>query len=168
VTACKHSFCRACLSEFVAGAGGDAETAREAGCPTCQRPLTVDLTETPLLLTFRSEVLPYLVESFMSTAKGVIIQRCLLSALTRSAQAAAVATAASISKKRTSILNRINLGGFQTSTKIEALREEIALMTEDDPSAKGLVLSQFTSMLDLCHFRLEKAGIKCTSSWTAP
>jgi DNA repair protein RAD16 len=34
-------------------------------------------------------------------------------------------------------------------------------MTEDDPSAKGLVFSQFTSMLDLCHFRLEKAGIKC-------
>lgn len=34
-------------------------------------------------------------------------------------------------------------------------------MSEDDPSAKGLVFSQFTSMLELCQFRLEKAGIKC-------
>lgn len=49
-----------------------------------------------------------------------------------SAQAAAVATAASISKKRTSILNRINLGGFQTSTKIEAL---VRLRSKDAASS---------------------------------
>lgn len=52
--------------------------------------------------------------------KILLLSACQ-SSLTGSAQAAAVATAASISKKRTSILNRINLGGFQTSTKIEAL-----------------------------------------------
>jgi hypothetical protein len=36
------------------------------------------------------------------------------------------------------------------------LREEIFRMMERDPSGKALVFSQFTSMLDLCQFRLEQ------------
>lgn len=45
---------------------------------------------------------------------------------------------------------------FQSSTKIEALREELDLMRAANPSAKAIVFSQFTSMLDLIGFRLEQ------------
>ncbi|KAH9308577.1 hypothetical protein KI387_036488 [Taxus chinensis] len=63
--------------------------------------------------------------------------------------------------KRSSILNRINLDNFQTSTKIDALREEIVLMLQKDAAAKAIVFSQFTSFLDLIRFCLQKSGIKC-------
>ncbi|XP_074356884.1 DNA repair protein RAD16-like isoform X1 [Apium graveolens] len=63
--------------------------------------------------------------------------------------------------KRSSILNRIRLHDFQTSTKIDALREEIRFMVERDGSAKGIVFSQFTSFLDLIHYSLQKSGVQC-------
>ena len=63
--------------------------------------------------------------------------------------------------KKSSILNRMNLAGFQSSTKIEALREELALMLARDPSAKALVFSQFTSMLDLVYYRLQQVRPDC-------
>ncbi|KAL8137930.1 LOW QUALITY PROTEIN: hypothetical protein V2J09_003931 [Rumex salicifolius] len=63
--------------------------------------------------------------------------------------------------KRSSILNRIKLDDFQTSTKIDALREEIRFMIERDGSAKGIVFSQFTSFLDLISYSLQKSGITC-------
>lgn len=63
--------------------------------------------------------------------------------------------------KSASILNRIQLNEFQTSTKIEALREEIRFMIERDGSAKGIVFSQFASFLDLINYSLQKSGINC-------
>ena len=65
------------------------------------------------------------------------------------------AAAASVSKKA-GILGRMGSGTFQSSTKIEALREEIRRMLQRDPSAKAIVFSQFTSMLDLVHHRLQQ------------
>ena len=61
-----------------------------------------------------------------------------------------------LSGKKSSILSRIKTANFQSSTKIEALRQEIHLMREADPSAKCIVFSQFTSMLDLMAFRLQQ------------
>ncbi|KAJ0796289.1 putative DNA helicase chromatin remodeling SNF2 family [Helianthus annuus] len=63
--------------------------------------------------------------------------------------------------KSSSIINRIRLENFQTSTKIDALKEEIRFMVERDGSAKGIVFSQFTSFLDLIHYSLHKCGVKC-------
>ncbi|KAK9074056.1 hypothetical protein SSX86_006653 [Deinandra increscens subsp. villosa] len=63
--------------------------------------------------------------------------------------------------KSSSIINRISLEKFQTSTKIDALKEEIRFMVERDGSAKGIVFSQFTSFLDLIHYSLQKCGVKC-------
>ena len=53
-----------------------------------------------------------------------------------------------------SILRRINLSEFSTSTKLESLVEELCMMRKDRPGSKALVFSQFTSMLDLCRWRL--------------
>ena len=58
--------------------------------------------------------------------------------------------------RKASILNPVKLADFQSSTKIEALREELHRMLQADPSAKALVFSQFTSMLDLIYFRLQQ------------
>ncbi|CAA0816069.1 Helicase protein with RING/U-box domain [Striga hermonthica] len=63
--------------------------------------------------------------------------------------------------RRSSILNRIQLHEFQTSTKIEALKEEITVMIERDGSAKGIVFSQFSSFLDLIRYSLQKNGVNC-------
>ena len=58
--------------------------------------------------------------------------------------------------KKGSIINRISLADFQSSTKIEAIREELERMMQRDPSGKAIVFSQFTSMLDLIAFRLQQ------------
>ncbi|KAL1209582.1 Helicase-like transcription factor CHR28 [Cardamine amara subsp. amara] len=63
--------------------------------------------------------------------------------------------------RASSILNRIKIEDFQTSTKIEALREEIRFMVERDGSAKAIVFSQFTSFLDLIKYTLGKCGVSC-------
>lgn len=63
--------------------------------------------------------------------------------------------------KSSSIINRIQLEDFQTSTKIDALREEIRFMIERDGAAKGIVFSQFTSFLDLINYSLLKSGVTC-------
>ncbi|KAG5596815.1 hypothetical protein H5410_038047 [Solanum commersonii] len=63
--------------------------------------------------------------------------------------------------RSSSILNKIHLDDFRTSTKIEALREEIMFMFERDGSAKGIVFSQFTPFLDLIQYSLQKSDIKC-------
>ena len=37
VSSCKHAFCKACMTEYMDGAQGQAK------CPSCDKPLTVDL-----------------------------------------------------------------------------------------------------------------------------
>jgi len=58
-----------------------------------------------------------------------------------------------------SILNRIDLDNFQSSTKLEALIQELHKMNQRDPSAKAIVFSQFVNMLDLCYYRIKLEGI---------
>ncbi|MCO5551283.1 hypothetical protein L7F22_004782 [Adiantum nelumboides] len=118
-TSCKHTFCKACIQEFVS-------TATESpACPVCQSLLTVDFTAS---------------KSNHNRSHNEITNN---------------------GYKRSSILSRIDLRHFQTSTKIDALREEIDDMLQKDSTAKAIVFSQFTSFLDLIGFRLEKFGIKC-------
>lgn len=74
------------------------------------------------------------------------------------ADAPASPVAARSPKKASRILSRIARSQFQSSTKIEALREELARMTARDANAKAIVFSQFTSMLDLIQFRLEQVS----------
>uniref|UniRef100_A0A060TI47 ARAD1D36102p n=1 Tax=Blastobotrys adeninivorans TaxID=409370 RepID=A0A060TI47_BLAAD len=63
--------------------------------------------------------------------------------------------------KKSSIVNRINMtGGWRSSTKIEALLEELYKLRSDRQTIKSIVFSQFTSMLDLVEWRLARAGFK--------
>lgn len=101
------------------------------GCPTCDAPLSIDLNA-------ETEARP--MDTSISIGDGLLKNFFL---------------------RKNSILNRINLGGFQSSTKIEALREELHRMKQQDPSAKAIIFSQFTSMLEIIEYRLMCANTKC-------
>ncbi|GEQ67318.1 hypothetical protein JCM33374_g982 [Metschnikowia sp. JCM 33374] len=63
-----------------------------------------------------------------------------------------------------SIINTIKLGthggGWRSSTKIEALVEELYKLRSDKHTIKSIVFSQFTSMLDSIEWRLKKVGFE--------
>lgn len=63
---------------------------------------------------------------------------------------------------KASIVNRIQQGThgneWRSSTKIEALVEELYKLRSDKHTLKSIVFSQFTSMLDLVEWRLKRAG----------
>lgn len=53
-----------------------------------------------------------------------------------------------------SILKRINLRAFTTSSKIEVLIQELVDMRKRRPGSKAIVFSQFVNMLDLIRWRI--------------
>ncbi|KAF9551556.1 hypothetical protein CPC08DRAFT_647581 [Agrocybe pediades] len=59
---------------------------------------------------------------------------------------------------RQGILGRLNLDTWRSSSKIEALVEELSNLRLQDATTKSLVFSQFVNFLDLIAFRLQKAG----------
>jgi DNA repair protein RAD16 len=59
---------------------------------------------------------------------------------------------------RQGILGRLNLDNWRSSSKIEALVEELTNLRAQDATTKSLVFSQFVNFLDLIAFRLQKAG----------
>ncbi|KAF8885285.1 SNF2 family N-terminal domain-containing protein [Mucidula mucida] len=61
---------------------------------------------------------------------------------------------------RQGILGRLDLSTWKSSTKIEALLEELSNLRLQDSTTKSLVFSQFVSFLDLIAYRLQKAGFK--------
>ncbi|KAI8889437.1 hypothetical protein K501DRAFT_170938, partial [Backusella circina FSU 941] len=62
---------------------------------------------------------------------------------------------------KSSIINRINMDKWRSSTKIEALYEELSKLRREDKTIKSIVFSQFVSFLDLCNWRLSRAGFEC-------
>jgi DNA repair protein RAD16 len=57
-----------------------------------------------------------------------------------------------------SILRRLNLCDFATSTKIEALVQELVEMRRTRQGSKAIVFSQFVNMLDLVRWRLHSVS----------
>lgn len=51
--------------------------------------------------------------------------------------------------------------------QVEAVREEIYRMKGRDPAAKVIIFSQFTSMLDILHYRLTQVRPLPSSHWCA-
>lgn len=56
------------------------------------------------------------------------------------------------------ILGRLDLDTWRSSTKIEALIEELTNLRRQDATTKSIVFSQFVNFLDLVAFRLQRAG----------
>ncbi|KAJ3384252.1 DNA repair protein rad16 [Entophlyctis sp. JEL0112] len=62
---------------------------------------------------------------------------------------------------KTSIVNYIDMTKWRSSTKIEALVEELTNMQREDATTKSIVFSQFVAFLDIIHWRLSRAGFNC-------
>ncbi|RLN92357.1 hypothetical protein BBJ28_00014154 [Nothophytophthora sp. Chile5] len=136
VAKCGHDFCRECVKEYIESLplGG------EAVCLACSKPLTVDLS-------LKAAV----------DAGDVVPDETNVQVSSRSPKAV------NLSKfHRSSILHRISdVHAFQSSTKIEALMQELELMRVRDPSGKAIIFSQFVNMLDIIQHRLQLGGVKC-------
>lgn len=61
---------------------------------------------------------------------------------------------------RQGILTKIDTETWRSSTKIEALVEELNEARREDSTTKSIVFSQFVNFLDLIAFRLQRAGFK--------
>lgn len=61
--------------------------------------------------------------------------------------------------KKSSIINRINMSKWVSSSKIEALLYDLHLLRSKNSSSKTIIFSSFTTMLQLVEWRLRRAGI---------
>lgn len=61
--------------------------------------------------------------------------------------------------KKSSIINRIKMENWTSSSKIELLVHELHKMRSDNATHKSIIFSQFTTMLQLIEWRLRRAGI---------
>lgn len=130
---CGAAFCRSCVVDFMSPS---LENMSSEGlrCPSCRDPFSIDVNQT----------------------SSDVVDDSMLTVTEESGSA----TAAMPSLKEMphvssgSILRRINLAEFATSTKIEAVVEELVEMRTQRPGSKALVFSQFVNMLDLLRWRL--------------
>jgi len=63
--------------------------------------------------------------------------------------------------KNNSIMQKIKTAEFKSSTKIEALMQEVNGMIAADSTSKALVFSQFTLFLELIEWRMKRDGVSC-------
>jgi len=61
--------------------------------------------------------------------------------------------------KKSSIINRIKMENWTSSSKIELFVHELHKLRSDNGSHKSIIFSQFTTMLQLIEWRLRRAGI---------
>ncbi|KAH9483020.1 ATP-dependent helicase rhp16 [Psilocybe cubensis] len=78
--------------------------------------------------------------------------------LTIDLEAPALVLEENMANVRQGILGRLNLDNWRSSTKIEALVEELSNLRLKDATTKSLVFSQFVNFLDLIAYRLQRAG----------
>ena len=137
---CGHKFHSDCVREYLVEApqlpsGG-------CGCPACFVALTV---------RFEDEDDPV----GTTPAPG---ESMLASPAESQQDTESPATPEKERKPSSAILERVGASSFQSSSKIEALVEELNKIPAE---SKVLIFSQFTRMLDLVEFRLKQRGLGC-------
>ncbi|KAI6033862.1 SNF2 family N-terminal domain-containing protein [Pisolithus microcarpus] len=80
--------------------------------------------------------------------------------LTIDLEGPALELAGSAPAARQGILGRLDLDTWQSSSKIEALVEELSNLRLQDAATKSIVFSQFVNFLDLIAYRLQRAGFQ--------
>jgi DNA repair protein RAD16 len=131
---CGAAYCKSCVLEYMATSNGLANNG-DAGltCPSCRAAFSIDLE-------VRADVED---DSSLQVAPAAKSSSAGMPSLKELQH---VATG--------SILRRINLAEFATSSKIEALTRELVMMRQQSPGSKAIVFSQFVNMLDLIRWRL--------------
>jgi DNA repair protein RAD16 len=66
-------------------------------------------------------------------------------------------------RARQGILGRLDIDTWRSSSKIEALIEELDTLRRQDATVKSIVFSQFVNFLDLIAFRLQRAGFSVSA-----
>ncbi len=144
---CGHLFCRSCVSDLL----DDAPIGTVTDCPVCKEPLSIDLNTavTVEALEAAGAMLgedPAKESSSSSSPSSITGPKLNSGVLTSMGMP--------YKPRRNSILDKIRLEDFKSSSKIEALMQELHRMQETDLGAKAIVFSQFTNMLDLIEFRI--------------
>lgn len=129
---CQAAFCRLCVVDYMSSLLSEQDNAMP--CPSCQAPFTIDLQQASTSVVD---------DATLRTPKEGATSAAMMPSLKELPH---VATG--------SILRRINLAEFATSSKIEALTEELVRMRQTSPGSKAIVFSQFVNMLDLIRWRL--------------
>eukprot|EP00931_Biecheleriopsis_adriatica_P089973 TRINITY_DN64028_c0_g1_i1.p1 TRINITY_DN64028_c0_g1~~TRINITY_DN64028_c0_g1_i1.p1 ORF type:complete len:1219 (+),score=284.44 TRINITY_DN64028_c0_g1_i1:79-3657(+) len=171
---CGHVFHDECIREYVK----DAPKMKSGGvgCPVCFTKLTVDLDDggldsdneeaTPMkkarssVSGRRASTPPKTRASPRASSAGAKANKCAALAL----PAPPAALSKSVAKGgfgANGIMKKVKASEFQSSTKIEALIDEVKKMMKNDSTAKGIVFSQFGAMLELVEFRMKREGISC-------
>eukprot|EP00930_Biecheleria_cincta_P105906 TRINITY_DN98_c1_g1_i1.p1 TRINITY_DN98_c1_g1~~TRINITY_DN98_c1_g1_i1.p1 ORF type:complete len:1206 (-),score=311.60 TRINITY_DN98_c1_g1_i1:59-3676(-) len=175
---CGHHFHDECIREYIRDA--PALKSGGAGCPVCFTKLNIDLDDDAG--DSENEATP--MKKARSGSKG----RTATPEKTRARSASPKASASRNSRSKSpamlalpapggsscstagrsgsnwgsgGIMRKVKAADFQSSTKIEALLDEVKKMLKNDKTAKGIVFSQFGAMLELVEFRLKRAGISC-------
>lgn len=173
---CGHVFHDECIRAYIA----DAPTLKSGGvgCPVCFTKLHIDLEDgddensgdekTPKRKSQTAPATSTPAKTARTSAKAAPKAKAKSEAkpamLALPAPDTEGANTKSVAKGGfgpNSIMKKVKASDFQSSTKIEALLDEINQMISGDPSAKGIVFSQFGSMLELVEFRMKRAGISC-------
>ncbi|CAB9496901.1 regulator of chromatin subfamily A member 3-like 1 [Seminavis robusta] len=142
-TCCGAAFCRSCVLEYVSTAVGGTDD--ETPCPSCRAGFSIDLNQADQDIQ-ENAAATRSKEPSGGTKKA------------KESSASTTELGPSLKDLRHvntgSVLRRINLAEFATSTKIEALVQELVQMRKARPGSKALVFSQFVNMLDLIRWRL--------------
>lgn len=133
---CGHTFHTDCVTEYIRDA--PALKSGGVGCPTCFNLLVIKDAQDEDSRSERSK-----------------------SEQTRKRPASTRSESSAKRPRKGGVLTKFSAKDFSSSTKIEALVDEVNKMVKSDKTAKGIVFSQFTAMLDLIEFRLKRAGISC-------
>lgn len=117
-TCCQSAFCRGCVDEYM-----ESEiNANIAQCPSCREPFSIDLNQNP---------------------KDDVFDDCTLKVSANTSQLMDMPSVREMLHVSTgSILHRIDLAQFSSSTKIEALTKELVEMRQSSPGSKAIVFSQ--------------------------
>ena len=183
LTGCGHPFCRQCMRDYVETLAVEAVSQ----CPTCQQPLSVDLAapvSAPAASAYGTVGHSGGVAAVGHARRGLLSRVDLSKFQVRAPRCLCRVACASSPAQRACAPIRPDLAPIsprsrpdpsvprasprlwppraphQSSTKIEALMEELHLMKENDPSAKAIVFSQFVSFLDVVEHRLLVAGVR--------
>ena len=145
-----NAFCRKCVVEFM-------ETAPEGTvvrCPGCREPFSIDLTrgveeEEGVEEEGEEE------DGDEGEEGGVKKRKRKTDDSPRRIDKAGTPELKELGHvPSSSILRRINLNEFTSSSKIEVLTSELLKMRRESPGSKAIVFSQFVNFLDLVRWRL--------------
>ncbi|KAF8966406.1 SNF2 family N-terminal domain-containing protein [Flammula alnicola] len=138
-------------AKFVADTDGEATV-----CRICND-IAEDAIQSKCRHIFDRECIRQYLEAALETHVRPACPVCHLP-LTIDLESPALELAESVANMRQGILGRLNLDNWRSSSKIEALVEELSNLRMQDATTKSLVFSQFVNFLDLIAFRLQKAG----------